>query len=313
MALINPSISKRERLRLKLSLDDLARKSGVNKATLHRIETGRMKRNADHVVKRLAAIFKLEPEALTATVADDAETDIETAFSFRSQLNVRISHETRNALTLVSKRYGVKALDILELAPLMFHVVAAETLKERSARLDALDVARNQISDLGRNFPHVSERMVNDWNGEELEELERRSIAACDVRGDLLDTGDDFVDTRPMDYDDGAENPFVSQVRERLAAVQGDGAEPDSFSHWSDGYGPSYEICRAEAIAYLAGAVEPAEAVIVGRVGLHEIPKELREPAMGEARAQWVEQRAAEIGKRNAEWLEKLGLGELGL
>ncbi len=264
-------------------------------------------------MKRLAAIFKLEPDTLTAAVADDAETDTETAFSFRSQLNVRISHETRNALALVSKRYGVKALDILELAPLMFHLVAAETLKERSARLNELDLARNQISDLGRHFPHVSERMVNDWNGEEIEERERRSIAACDVRGDLLDTGDDFVDTRPMDYDDGAANPFVSQVRARLAAVQGNVAEPDSFSYWSDGSGPSYEICRAEAVAYLAGAAELAEAVVAGRVGLHEIPKELREPAMGEARAKWVEERAAEIGKRNAEWLETLGLADFGL
>ena len=313
MALINPRIAKRERQKLRLSLDELARKSGVNKATLHRIETGRMKRNAEHVVSRLAKVFKLEAEELTIASTDDDDGDAESVFSYRSQLNVRRSHEARNALSLAAWRYGVKALDILELAPLMFHLVAAETLKERAAQLAKLREARDQIAGLSVGFPHLHERMVNDWNGEEIDQREERSIAARDLRGDKVDDGEDFVDTRPYDYDDGAQNPFVTQVRHRLAAVQAGDAEPELFEYWADGIAPRYEICREEARDYLGGDSDAAEEIVMGRVGLHEIPRELRVSAATPQRAQWVRERAAELGARNAEWLDKLGLGDLGL
>lgn len=313
MALINPNVAKRERQKLKLSLDELARKSGINKATLHRIENGRMKRNADHVVVRLAKIFKLDADALTAANVEDDDTAAESIFSYRSQLNVRVSHETRNALNLVAWRYSVKPLDIVELAPLMFHLVAAETLNERAGRLAALREARERIADLSAGFRHLHERMVNDWNGEEIEHREERSIAAHDIRGEKIDDPDGFTDTRPLDYDDGSHNPFVTQVRERLAAVRPSGAEPELFDYWSDRFGPRFEICREEAAGYLGGDDEAAEEIIMGQVGLHEIPKEFREADKVGQRAAWVRERAAELRARNAEWLETLGIGELKL
>lgn len=313
MALINPIVAKRERQRLKLSLDELARKAGVNKATLHRIEGGRMKRNAEHVVTRLAKVFRIDEEALTAVRGGEDEADAETVFSYRSQLNVRISHEARNALSLVAWRYGVKALDVIELAPLVFHLVAAETLRERAGRLALLRERRDQVSALSRDFPHLSERMTNDWSGEEIEQREERSIAARDLRGDKIDEGEDYVEPRPLEYDDGVSNPFVSQVRQRLAKVQADGTVPELFDYWSDGMTPRYEICREEALAFLGGDREAAEDVIQGRVGLHEIPKDLRGEAAAPQRAEFVRQRAAELGARNVEWLETLGLEDLGL
>ncbi len=309
MALINPSIARRERHKLGLSLDELAKRSRINKSTLHRIENGRMKRTTEHVVTKLARVFKLEPDALTATVAEENQSEMESIFSYRSQLNVRVPHEVRNALSLVAWRYGVKVLDIVELAPLLFHLVAAETLQERSAKLASLREARARIASLSGGFPHLSERMLNDWNGEEIELLEERSIVARDLRGDKVDAGDDFTDPRPMDYDDGAQNPFVTQVRQRLAAVQPPGAEPELFDYWTEALTPRYEICREEALRYVGGDTEASNEIIIGRVGLHEIPKELRDAEQLQARAAWVRERANELGARNAEWLDTIGLG----
>ena len=109
-------------------------------------------------------------------------------FSYPSQLNVELSHESRNALALVSKRYAVKPLEIIEFVPLLFHLVAAETLAERAARLERLRAARQEVENLGNAFPHIAERLVNGWTGEDLDEREERSIRARDLRGDLLDT-----------------------------------------------------------------------------------------------------------------------------
>lgn len=320
MALINSIVAKRERQKLKLSLDDLARRAGVDRTTLHRIETGRMTRNAEHVVTRLAKVFRLEPDQLTAievaaddSAGDDVEGGPESLFSYRSQLNVRVPHEIRNALHLVAWHYGMRPLDIIELAPLLFHVVAAETLKERATQLASLRELRGRISDMSGSFPHLHERMLNDWNGEEIELREERSIAARDLRGDKVDEGDDFVDTRPLDYDDSVDNPFVAQLRARLAAIQPTGSESELFDYWSDGYPPRYEICREQAHAYLGGDAEAGEEIVTGRVGLHEIPREMRDADQAAARATWVKDRAAELGAKNAAWLETLGIGEIGL
>ncbi|VVT10187.1 conserved hypothetical protein [Sphingomonas sp. EC-HK361] len=320
MARINSIVAKLERQKMKLSLDDLARRAGVDRTTLHRIETGRMKHNAEHVVARLAKVFRLEPEQLTATQvaeveipADDTEIGLESPFLYRSQLNVRVPHEVRNALHLVAWRYGMRPLDIIEIAPLLFHVVAAETLKQRSDKLASLRDLRSRILDMSGSFPHLHERMLNDWNAEEIGLREERSITARDLRGDKVDEGDDYVDARPLDYDDSVDNPFVAQLRHRLDALQPADSEPELLYCWSDGYPPRYEICREEALAYLGGDADAGEEIVTGRVGLHEIPKELRDVGQAEARATWVKERAAELGAKNAAWLETLGLGELGL
>lgn len=313
MARINPRIAKRERLKLKLSLEELARKSGVNKSTLHRIESGAMSRNVEHVVERLAKQFKMDAEALIAPVAEEEDSEAETLFSYRSQLNLRVSHQVRNALHLVAWRYRLKPLDIIELAPLLFHIVASETLNERTAKLATLREARTRIADMASAFPHLHERMLNDWNGEEIELREELSIAARDLRGERVDEGDDYIDTRPLDYDDGAHNPFVTQLRQRLAAIQLANAEPELFDYWSDGCGPRYEICREEALRYMGGDAEAAEHIVMGQIGLHEVPRELRDAGHTGDRVTWVKERGAELAARNAEWLQSLSVGELKL
>lgn len=313
MAVINSTIAKRERFKLKLSLEELSKRAGVDKATLHRIEGGRMKRNAEHVVTRLAKIFGMEADQLTSATAEAAEAVEDGPFSYRSQLNVRLSHESRNALALVSKRYAVKPLEIIEFAPLLFHLVAAETLAERAARLERLRAARREVESLGNAFPHIAERLVNDWTGEDLDRREERSIRARDLRGDLLDEGADFVDARPLEYDSSVQNPFMQIVGKRLAAIQAEGGARDALEHWSHGAGPRYEICRDEALELVGGDAEACEAIIEGRVAIHELPKELRAGGQVEARVRWVKERAAELAARDAQWLETHGFGGLEL
>jgi hypothetical protein len=153
--------------------------------------------------------------------------------------------------------------------------------------------------------------MANDWQGEELDVLEERSINASDIRGEMLDWGDAYVETRPQDYEEGIENPFVALVRERLDAVQPTDGARDTFEGWYEDMPPSYEICRAEALTYLNDEPDAAGHILAGRVGLHEIPKELRGEGAASERAQWVTAKAAEVGARNAEWLESLTSIEL--
>jgi transcriptional regulator with XRE-family HTH domain len=311
MALINPMVAKRERLKLKLSLEELARRAGVNKATLHRIERGGMKRNAEHVVSRLAKAFGIDPDKLT-DAQEPGGDPVETASSHRSQFNIRLSHEARNALALVAKRYRVKPLEVIEFAPLLFHIMASETLAERRRRLSQLRVAREQIEALQDNFSHIAERLLNDWQAEELELLEERSIATRDIRGELLDESQDTTDPRPYKYDDATQNPFIALLRDRLAAVQSSGGD-ETVYHWVDGMSPRYRICFDVALEYLGGDADAAEDLVEGRIAVHELPRELRSPGQEVRRAEWVRTRSAERAAENAKWLESLDLKDLGL
>ena len=227
---INPDLLTRYRDRAGMSLEELSRRSGIDKGTINRIEKGKTKRSNAHTTNALAKALKVEAEALTATEVEPEAVE-NTLFS-KTKLTMQISAESRNALSLVAARYSVKPSDIIEFAPLLFHLVASENLKQRAERLAELRAARDVVASLHGNFRHLAGRLVSDWQAEELEQLEERSIAGRDLRGDRIDDESTHTDARPYDYDDDDQNPFVEHLRARLAAVQGEGAE-EQLEGWS--------------------------------------------------------------------------------
>jgi len=186
MARINPLILKRQREKLGFSLEDLAARSGIDKGTIYRIEAGKPGRNARNTIAKLANALKFSPDELVATKVDDPD-GTETVLYSRSQLNVRISHEARNALAFVGQRYGVRPIDIIEFAPLLFHLVAEESLRSRRDSLERLRTAREAVSAMQGNFPHITERLMNDWQADEMEFAEERSIDCERIDEDQLD------------------------------------------------------------------------------------------------------------------------------
>jgi transcriptional regulator with XRE-family HTH domain len=310
MAQINSIIMRRQREKLRLSMEDLQERSGIDKGTIYRIESGRAARNTHNTIEKLARALKLAPDELVAAKADDGD-GADPVFSSRSQFNFRISNEARNALFFVGQRYGVRQIDIIELSPLLFQIVAEESLRSRRERLDELYAARETISSLSGKFPHISERLLNDWNAEEMEIAEDQSIVACDIRGEMLDKADTSSDIRPINYDAGEHNPFVSHVRGRLGAID---AEAE-FAEWHSGWSPSYSMNKQDVLAYFAGDEDVAGDVVLGLIGLHEIPKELRNDDSAQARLAWardrMEARSREVDLLENELLEILDRKDL--
>ena len=304
MARINPITCRNQRMKLRLSLAELARRSNVDKGTIHRIENGRSQRTRGNVVTNLARALNLEPAVLTAAEAELDAEPLSDEFFGRSQMNMRISHEARNALTLVADRYGVRTHNIVELAPLMFLILAEDSLRTRSTRLEELRDARESIEKLGLRFPHISERLVNDWNATEIEDLEARSIARSDILGKILDSEPTQSDTRRLDYDDGYHNPFVTHLRERLGLAEPAG----EFIHWYENASPQYAICKSEALAYFGGDEKIAEASVDGMFGMHEIPKELRSNAAIAERVEWAHGKVRQVDEQMHIELEKIHL-----
>ena len=313
MSRINPEVLKNERNAKKWSIDDLAKKSRINRQTIHRIERGDNERNRKDVIERVAKALAITEDALT-TISDvspantappnaasvDTATDDVDHFLQSSQMNLRIANQARNALVLAARRYNVTFSQVIELAPFLFCWAAERSLWERKERLSAIAKNADELSELQAR--HLHGRAFNNWRADETLAAESNSINANDIFGQMI-IGDRLESYKPDDYDEGSENPFATFIQS-LADEIGDGAE---LERWSPVGSPYYTVCAADAHAIVANDTDAANAILNGDVLLHQLPKPLRGKGMGKERAEWVREQAAESRQKWADELAAIG------
>lgn len=273
MTEINPSALRSLRDRKKLSLDDLAAKAKVDRGTISKIETGKRLNPRATTVRKLADALGVEPDALSSTTYDETELS---PLSPKSQMNVRMANDARNALRLTAMRYGVTQSHILHLAPLLFRWAAEQSLEWRRARLSEIEARIDALA----NAPapkHLSGSLCDHMNGWEVLEDERRSINRRDLFGVLLKD-----ESLGYNYHEEEQNPMV-QFLKTVAETLGDDVD---FDHWSPRWGPpDYQLGYQEALELVGGDERAAHKVVSGFAPLHELPKEVREqgaPAVAE-------------------------------
>jgi transcriptional regulator with XRE-family HTH domain len=282
MPTINAQNLRVLRAQKRWSLDDLAERSNVDRGTISRIETGKNKDNRRNTVERLAAALGTEVEILTGPDISAPEPEWDSAS--KSQFNLRMGNDARNALTLVAARYNVKASHIVHLAPLLFLWAAEHSLKIRSKRLDELESGWEVVSSHGP-FPHLHGRLTYNWMGEEVMHEERQSIASRDIFGLTID--DDAVHP---DYEESEDNPMAQFIRGLVDSVEG----LASFEHFSPFWDrPGYTLGREEALGLTGGDEEAADHIINGYAPLHAMPKNVRDAGPQQV-ARWAIERANE-------------------
>ncbi|QDM40811.1 helix-turn-helix transcriptional regulator [Altererythrobacter sp. TH136] len=305
MTHIDPTILRAQRKKLRMSMADLAQRSGVNKTTIARIERGEMTSNRRYTVARLCAHLKLNADQLAGLVPLEVAPSV-TPEQAKGQLNARVSNGTRNALALVAKRYQVSAGHIIEFAPLLFHMMASESLCHRRRNLAQLRQARDAVSALESSFGHLSGRLVDDYTADEIDRLEERSINGKDIVGRTLVDGDHAEDPLAWDYIHEDQNPFVAFLRNRLGSAQPFTDSSDTLDGWSGWRSPSYSICREEALTYFDGDEDAADALLNGVFAITELPKDLREAEDPAARTAWARSKAEAAGIAAQEAMARL-------
>jgi transcriptional regulator with XRE-family HTH domain len=288
MTRINPVTLKAARDSKKWSLDDLARKSRIDKQSIHRIEKGEKKRNRRDVVKKLSDALGITADALTNPTAKfPVIGDSQVKTVSESQLNLRVSDRCRNALALTAIRYKVTQSHITEIAPFLFSWAAELSLKRRQERLDAVET--NDAERAALSAPHLHDWAFNNFKAEKILDAEKVSIKSRDIFGRMID-GDDFESHLSESYDETTENPFsqfMSEVAEHIGAGAG-------FTYWHPDGSPDYEVAREQALALLNDDNEAARLVLSGCVALHQLPDHLKKKASGSDRAKWVHEKWAE-------------------
>lgn len=304
MSTINPDKLIFLRKEAGLTAEALADAAHVGRATITRIENGKAGVTRPETAKRLANTLKCQSADLFTPPEPDQARSF---FNDRAPLDLSISNAAQNALELVAMRYNETRETILELAPLLFDLVARESLLERSNRLAELSARRDAVGEMGCHFTHLGGRFLHDWQAEEVEVQEENSIKRRDLRASYVlestKIEDAFV---PLDYDEECDNPFVDHLKRRLKAARQSGEDAPSLDVWPVWRSPSYEIGNAEALVVAQGDEGLARAILTGAVQLARLPKNLRGADAAEARLAWMRQQKAQHDEKLQELLGDL-------
>ena len=222
MSQINPDTLRQLREEKRWTLDDLARRSGINRQTIFSVESGKLSRNRKHTVEQLAKALQVEPEALGLPWRGEKKLT-EGLWDRKSQLNLRVRDEARNALSLVAMRFKVSATAIVEIAPLLFHWAAERSLQRRRENLSELLRRQKEVSDLAIRFSHLHPMVADNVHAEDIVVAEQRSIDDRDLFGWSIDNSG-YAERLPDDYQELEQNHMTAFLRE-IAAQLGDCVE----------------------------------------------------------------------------------------
>lgn len=272
---INPKALRALREKQNLTLDELANKSKVDRGTISKIETGKRTNPRPSTLRKLAEALGVEPGELTGSDINETERS---PLSPKSQMNIRMANDARNALHLTAARYAVKPNHILHLAPLLFRWAAEMSLQWRRKRLAELETQLDALSNIVTP-KHLSCVVIDNWRGDEVLADEKRSIDSHDLFGVLLKD-----DSLSANYEESEQNP-MAQFLKSIAASLGDDVD---FEHWSPHWSqPGFTLGKTEALELVGGDEEAAQQIVDGYAPLHELPKEVREQGPN-AVAQWA-------------------------
>jgi transcriptional regulator with XRE-family HTH domain len=276
MTPINPERLRYYRKQQRWSMQRLADEATVNKCTIQRIERGDGgKAPREHTITKLARALQVSTSELTDQNPVESTKHVKSTNS-KSQINARIGADARNALAFISARYGVKQATILRLAPLLFALVAEESLVKRSERLEKLSELGNSLD----AFPRAMEQSITEFC--------RREYASIEAR-DIFGTNHEDEDVQRWQHTDYADhvgicNPLALHIRQRVAQT----SASDKLVGWDPDHGPDYHVGSEIALEIAAGDEEIADMLLSGAIGVHEIPSELRNAENPEARIEWL-------------------------
>lgn len=279
MSMMNPRRLKFWRDQRKLSMAELADLAAVATSTVFRIE------NTEGMRKTRGAVLRALAEALNVSL-DELSSETEPVHKPveerpKSNTTVTLSNMARNAYRLVAQRYGVKPRTIQELAPLLFLLVAEQSLKSRASELEELASQAERYAD--------GPAALNDALGDFICR-EHKSIHLRDLFGRHLDAPNAQPRWAFGDADElGHWNPLENHLREWLQNT-----DEQAELIWQED-GPHYRICRESALELAKGNEELATALQNGNIGFHEIPKELLEPEKEEELHEWGRSKIAEM------------------
>lgn len=294
---INPERLRRLRKGRNLSRAKLSERArGVSVRTIQRLESDSeaSKTPREHTLERLAGALRVEEGVLTGELPFP-ELD-EPATPEPVQIGAKIDPMARLAYDFIKRRYGVSATEIIDMAPLFFVLLAEGSLAQRRERVQEayetiahLERIRQSTDGAYHCLNMADTQGIIESIGDSIDS-EEASIRKIDLFGEglLSDSKNPWI-ADPFDpYDT---NPFADYLR-GLANALDKRSVVFCLQTGLLGSFPPYWICLGMLKDITNGSDEARSALTSGAVRLDEIPEELMAEGAGEARAEWLADRA---------------------
>ena len=285
-----------------LSRARLAERSRVSERTIQRWETGSGASRAvrEHTLNQLAKVLRVEPDVLTGESPLPVSSDNPAPRPQSVQIGAQVAPKARLAYDLVRRRYGVTLTEVVNMAPLLFVLLAEGSLAWRRKMLEEADEAIGRLEGMqdqtGIGLFNISAGRATDASFHEQESIEK-----VDLFGTHLLESTTYWGVEP--FDPSETNPFAGYLRK----LANDLGTPDVVDVGYVGYVfaqnfPRYDICSADLDRIANGDDAGRLALQNGDARLSEIPQELMADDAGEKRAAWLADRLSDA------WSELLTL-----
>lgn len=306
---IRPERLRRLRERRGWTLKRLGLESGMSPAQIRRVEKGDVGEGRGYTLERLSKALRVEREVLTG---DAPLGEAMLPQEAKVQLGARVSAEVRLAFDLVSRRYGAGVRDLIQLAPLLFVLVAEGSLAARAERLECARTRRKELWRLSDEPMLYFAKYLRDVDAGI--EAEERSIASRDVLGRSIWESDEG--NGRFHEDDLTVTPFEDHLRSMARRFDPDDVRVDPWPEgMTDLWGvSSYRVCGSLLEELYGASDEEPRTFSLARVALQcgaarlsDIPDQLMAPGATSARVEWLEGRLKErLDGEQPEMFEKL-------
>lgn len=253
----------------------LADKAGVSVKTIGRIKKGTHQSAA--TTKRIADALKTTIEILAAPPAENAGGSSDVP-SFQ-RLNVYISDETRDAFNLVDARYAVSAGRLVNLAPLLFTVLAEMSLDDRLRRVTEFEADYEAVLAKAPRDLLGDEGRWSDMHSGVREAIarEKASIESRTIRSSANDSEEAWLELADPDLFVNYLNRLAHGLRHKVASNLADNLD------YLD-----YELLGDELDQITNGDAWARFALDGGFVAVSDIPDALRQEDRASERAAWL-------------------------
>lgn len=264
---IIPETLKHWRRKRGFSQQKLAEEAGIDQKTIARIEVGKGGETRGKTLGRIAEALRVKPETLAEAPDADARHDEEFRKIFGAGVfnrKLRLDGEVLISYDLVKEHYGVGMQKLINVAPMLFTLLAEMSLSDRRRRLKEAEDAINTFNQVRPE--HIAWR---SWEGS----YEKSSTA----QRDLFARSIDWMEVDQFYYEE-ERNPFsdfLTQLAKELTP-NNDAVESEEIHFDPDTLFDHVPLFRTYRENLTGGSARADYAVSRGYVRISRIPKELR-------------------------------------
>ena len=282
------------RLQKNLTIQQLAELSKISDRQLSRLEKNQEAASTarERTIFKIAKALDVKPAVLTSDQPIPADTaKPKETNSNRIQVGAQLLPEIHLAYSLIKRKYGVTPTTLFNAAPLLFVLLAENSLRWRKDKLNRIHEHIEQLQRSSTKNGHLS-FVQAVWRIEEGASEEEESIRARDIFGRNIDG-----EAIELGFNRSTNNPFADYLRDLAESIEDPAIieiEKAELGYAALRDFPEFEIFSTELQGIAGGSAKAMHALRRGYARVSEIPDEFWSDDATERRVNWIESQLPE-------------------